>query len=538
MEKRFSFQSALALLAVAAIWGGSALYFNITAPKWFQQARDGAEWRPVSGGLVPDSIIADGPVERAGIKMNDTLLSANSVSVASDGALQTVLNQVPNGRTAQYAVRRGDRIVRLDVYIERNWSEILLHWLFKLAGLLYIIMGLLVFIKKPERESVGIFLVFTSVAGWLLAISSVNASWLASTPKLIFYLMLLFNVFFVSSFSLDFFRRLMFFLPGSSPPQRLIWLTYLPGLAGLTLFLTPFVFSSFQGNPVIFAEEGLWQTVQRASIPSIMGGYMIWFFLELFFRFKKNQQVVNPRQGRWLGLGVGYPMMIYVLGDQILRPTLGWSFLEWAKVMLLIPPFALSYLILKERLMDIGVVIKRSVIYTILSGLLIGTFVLLVLGISELVVFLTGQESKLAIFAAALITAVVGNLYRERTQGYLDRKFFKDRHNYQQTLLEFSKDLAQLEEVDTLLAKISKKFAEALHLSNCLPFIYNQKADGYIMVSPYGIADPVLEKIRYSASEFGLTTLLVQEKRPIEFYDLEINSLFTHLPVGEKVSLK
>ncbi len=538
MENKHSPSAIFTLVFATLLWGGSALYFNLIAPKRFQQARDGAEWKPAPGGLVPDTILTGGPVDRAGIRMNDTLLLANGVSVASDGALQQVIDRVRTGLAARYTVRRGDHLVQLEVFIERGWSEIVLHWLFKLAGFLYIFMGIFVFFRKPEREKVGIFLIFTSVAGWLLAVGSVNASWLAPTPKLVFYLMLSFNVFFVSPFSLDFFRRLMFFPPGSPPPQRLTLLTYLPGLAGLALFLTPVIISSFQGKPDLFVEEGLWRKIQRFSVPGVMAVYLVWFMSELFMRFSKKQQVINPRQGKWLGLGTGIPMAIFILFDQILKPVLNLPVLQWAQLMLLIPPFVLSYLILKERLLDVGVVIKRSVIYAILSALLIGTFVVLIMAISELVVFVTGQESKLAIFAAALLTAVVGNLYREKTQNYLDRKFFKERHDYQKSLLEFSKDLSQLQEVEPLLAKVSCEFAGALHLSNCLPYVYDQRTDAYVMIAPYCLSDPQLLKVRYSASEFGLTTLLVKERRPLEFYDLETNPLFTHLPVAEKVALK
>jgi sigma-B regulation protein RsbU (phosphoserine phosphatase) len=88
------------------------------------------------------------------------------------------------------------------------------------------------------------------------------------------------------------------------------------------------------------------------------------------------------------------------------------------------------------------------------------------------------------------------------------------------------------------LAKISKQFVDTLHVTNCLPFILDQKTESYEMISSYGLSDPVLEKVRFSGLEFGLTTLLTKESRPLELYDLETNPLFAHLPVADKVALK
>lgn len=539
MERKYSPEAVFILIFAALIWGGTALYFSATAPKLFNLAIDGASWQTASGGLVPKSMDAGGPAEKAGLLATDTLLSANGVSVSTAAGLQEVIDQTPKGARAIYTVRRRDGLVKLEVPVQRNTSEMVWHWLLKLAGFLYIFLALLVFIKKPQLKLAQLFLFFASSAGWLLAVGFVDYSHLSRPLYLFFFVWLRFNIFFIMVLALDFVRRLLFFSPLRQPSPALTALTYLPALVGFTLSMLPLVLYLTHVRTAIEWPTGVfWTKIRDLLIPLTYAIYLVWFVTEMTMRGAKKQEVTSPRQGEWLQWGVGLPMSLYVVFGILIRSFINLPLLDWSQFFLLPPPFVFAYLILKERMMDIGVVIKRSAIYAILSALLIGTFVLLVLAASELVVFMTGQESKLAIFAAALITALVGNLYRQKTQDYLDRKFFKDRHNYQKSLLEFSKDLSRLEEVEPLLAKVSCEFAGALHLSNCLPFIYDQKTDAYVMVAPYCLEDQLLLKIRYSASTFGLTTLLVQQKRPLEFYDLETNSLFAHLPVAEKVALK
>ncbi len=530
-------KALLLLLFVILFWGDASFYFTIYAPKYFQQALDGADWKPASGGLVPTDIRPDGPADRAGLILTDTLLSANGVSISNDGSLQEVIDAVPAGRRVIYIVRRGDHLIRLEVQPERDLTGLILHWPLKLGGFLYIFLGILVFVKKPELATARVFLFFSGVAGTLLAMSWVNTSGMSSMVRFSYNLWIVFNVCFVGAFALDFMRRLMFFSSPHTPAKGLVRLTYLPALAATLFYFLPIAIALTKGK-IEWPTTGLWRQFQPYVIPALYGIYLIWFMAEITLRVRKKEFVLNLRQGNWLQWGLGLPMSLFVIFAIILPAFLDHPLLRWSLLCLIPPPIVLTYLILKERMMDVGVVVKRSLIYAILSALLIGTFVLLVMAASQLVVFLTGQESRLAVFAAALLTAVAGNLYRERVQNYLDRSFFRDRHNYQKTLLEFSKELSRLERIDTLLAKISRQFVDTLHVTNCLPFILDQKTESYGMVSPYGLTDPVLEKVRFSASEFGLSTLLTKDGRPIELYDLETNSLFTHLPVAEKVALK
>ncbi|MCI0330124.1 MAG: SpoIIE family protein phosphatase [candidate division Zixibacteria bacterium] len=525
------------LLLAFSLWGGVSFYFTLNAPKSFQQALDGADWKPARGGLVPTNIRPEGPADRAGLILTDTLLAANGVSISNEGTLQEVIDRIPIGRRAIYTVRRGDHLIKLEVPIEWDWTGVILHWPLKLGGFLYIFLGIFVFVKKPGLPTARVFLFFTGAAGSLLAMSWVSTTGMSDIVQLLFNLWIVFNACFVGAFSLDFMRRLMFFAPPNSPAKGLTRLTYLPALSIALFYFLPIAIALTKGE-IEWPTTGPWRQFQPYMIPALYGIYLVWFITEITLRTRKKEFVLNPRQGAWLQWGMGLPMSIFVIFGIILPAFFNNSLLRWSLLGLMPPPIILSYLILKDRMMDVGVVVKRSLIYAILSAFLIGTFVLLVMATSQLVVFLTGQESRLAVFAAALLTAVAGNLYRERVQNYLDRSFFKERHNYQKALLEFSQELSRLERLDTLLAKISKQFVDTLHVTNCLPFILDQKTESYEVVSPYGLTDPVLEKVRFSGSEFGLATLLAKKTRPLELYDLETNPLFAHLPVAEKVALK
>lgn len=541
MGKKFTPKAFFILIFATLLWGGFAVYATFAVKTLPTSAQDGVFWEKVPGGLVPREILPGSPADRAGLLPTDTLLLVNRVSVTSEKAVQEVIEQLPLARPAQYTVRRDGALVKLEVAVDRKTFEVVRRWLLQLAGFGYIILALFVYRKKPELPTARAFFFFGLLAGSTLTAFFVDASRLPDFLQPVFLLWIQLNIFFIPALGLDFFRRLVFFPPARVPPRGLTLLTYLPAFLGFGLMAL--ALSVAKGwltiEPVIGFLGKIRPLFQPGNLePANWGIYLLWFVLEFAVRVKKKEVVINARQRQWLQWGVVLPLLVYVVFNQVLPLFWSWGLLKWSALVILPSQAVLAYLILKERLLEIGVVIKRSAIYAILSASLIGIFVLLVLGISQLMVLLTGQTSILAAFAAALLTAIVLNLYRQKFQNYLDRKFFKDRYNYQRALLEFSKELGRLENLETLLAKISKQFAEALHLSNCLPFLYNQKADAYVMVAPYGLAEPVLSQVRYAASQFGLATLLVQEKHPLDFYDLETKPLYFYLPVVEKVALK
>ncbi|MGH8005301.1 MAG: PDZ domain-containing protein, partial [Limisphaerales bacterium] len=423
-------KSLLLLFFAALLWGGGSFYFTLYAPKYFQQALDGAVWKTARGGLVPTAIRPEGPADRAGLILTDTLLAANGVSISNDGTLQEVMDAVPSGRRVAYTVRRGDHLIRLEVEPERDITGLVLHWPLQLGGFLYIFLGLLVFVKKPELPIARVFLFFASVAGSLLAMSWVNTSGMGDTVRFAYNLWIVFNVCFVGAFALDFMRRLMFFSPPHAPSKGLTRLTYLPALVAALFYFLPIAIA-FAAGKIEWPTTGLWPKFQPYVLPALYAAYLIWFMAEITTRVRKKEFVLNPRQGKWLEWGLGLPMSIFVIFAIILPAFINHPLFRWSLLCLIPPPIILAFLILKERMMDVGVVIKRSAIYAILSTLLIATVGILAFGISKLIVLLTGQQSQLSLFAAVFLTAVIVHFYREKTQNYLDRQFFKERYNYQ-----------------------------------------------------------------------------------------------------------
>lgn len=103
----------------------------------------------------------------------------------------------------------------------------------------------------------------------------------------------------------------------------------------------------------------------------------------------------------------------------------------------------MAYAILRHRLMDIEVVIKKTAVYSALTALLTGLFISIILVGNY---FLGGYLGRYSIWmgiAAAFAVAMIFQPLRDKIQLIVDRIFFRARYDYQRLLGKYSYALAQ-----------------------------------------------------------------------------------------------
>ena len=112
--------------------------------------------------------------------------------------------------------------------------------------------------------------------------------------------------------------------------------------------------------------------------------------------------------------------------------------------------FSLAIAILRYRLFDIDVIIRKTLLYTILTIALGLSYFGSVVLFQVLFERLFSNSSKIVIVFSTLLVAALFNPLRRRIKEAIDRRFYREKYNAEKALAEFSLKASQEVELNQL----------------------------------------------------------------------------------------
>lgn len=212
--------------------------------------------------------------------------------------------------------------------------------------------------------------------------------------------------------------------------------------------------------------------------PPLFSGLMFSGFVStgLFAQIYRYWRVSNPverQQTKWVVFGVtaaigGILALIWLL--YILTPSLWHNVLIWLAgntafyLFILLIPLSIGLAILRSRLWDIDVIIRRTLIYGVLTAALALVYIGSVVLLQQLFRTLTGHaaQSQLAIVASTLAIAALFNPLRRRVQDVIDRRFYRRKYDSAKTLATFAATARDEVDLDALTAELLRVVEETM----------------------------------------------------------------------------
>lgn len=170
------------------------------------------------------------------------------------------------------------------------------------------------------------------------------------------------------------------------------------------------------------------------------------------------------------------------LVNRVVAHPIHLSGLEWFTVMLF--PLGCAYAILRHRIIDVGFVLNRTLVYTILTTLAVGVFILLENVLNGIAV---GQGVSLMVeLVVALGLGLSFNALHKKIERAIDRTLFRRKHQAKIALQRLSEEAAFMENADALLERATREIPEAIGARAAA--VYERADGGYRLAASSGVS--------------------------------------------------
>ncbi len=224
--------------------------------------------------------------------------------------------------------------------------------------------------------------------------------------------------------------------------------------------------------------------------------------------FGEIASLTGRRQLRWIAWG-----SVLGVGPYALFYALPWAFganpplaLQLTAVPLGLVPLAFASAIVRYRLRDVEVIIKRGLAYTAF----LGASGLLYLALRNTVGFIfaddTDPHNWVVAALATMVVVLLAQPVKDAAQNALDRVFYRDRYDYRRALVGFARDLNTDLDVVRLSQRLVTRVVETLVVDEMSLMLADERLGDFHSIGDFGFQQSVPGLARSSSFVARLDT--------------------------------
>lgn len=234
-------------------------------------------------------------------------------------------------------------------------------------------------------------------------------------------------------------------------------------------------------NGILTLSSSTLSLLQSATVALVLLGAGL-----QIYRYLRDASPSERQQTKWILSGVltfvlsiigwilifGRAITIPPGGPRLLANLLGWIII--GNALLLMLPATITIAILRYRLWDIDLIVRKTLIYALLSGLLALVYLGTVILLQTIFDSFSGQQSPLAIVISTLVIAALFAPLRRRVQTFIDRRFFRQKYDAQQVLAHFTQTSQDEVSLEALTTEIDRVVQETMQPQTTTIWLKNQ----------------------------------------------------------------
>ena len=468
MKQDLTKRIGTALLAAATVACVLIALLNFAQRRQTERPHDGVVWADTAAGVEALRVAPEGPGEQAGIVAGDLLRKINRGAIDRAEQVGAALDTIGAWHEAAYGLNRGGASFDARVIIgTARTSDVVYHFLWVVA-LAYLAIGLTVLVKRRDESMAPHFYAFTLASFVLYAFSYTGE--LGGLDRFVYWADV-----WATLLAPALFLHFCLVFPGESRVSRrrrllgvAAYLPVIPLLAAYHLAAAGTIETEMPAADFSYL-------LDRYSY-GLLGAYFVLGAVLLNAAAAKTEDAVLRQQRRWLAAGALWgvlPFAVFYLipyvSGRIPGPNQGLSVFS-----LVLIPLAFAYAIVKHRLMDVEVTVRRGTAYTLATAGTLALFYAVSFGLGAALGVRLEQLGPAAWVVSLVAGALAFQPLRRRIQTVLDRRFYRERYDYRRTLVEFAAELSTETDLDRMLSAATKRLVQTLGLSRVGVFLRNQ----------------------------------------------------------------
>jgi putative nucleotidyltransferase with HDIG domain len=211
-------------------------------------------------------------------------------------------------------------------------------------------------------------------------------------------------------------------------------------------------------------------------------GYMLCFFslIELYRGFLRTENPIQRNRLRYLMLGLG----AVILGSFVNWTPLGRYPLDIAANG--VAALLISYAILRHQLLDISVVVRKGLLYSIPTTIIGAAYFLVISLAIRIFHASSGLEILFVSLIIAILAALIAQPIRDRAQFWIDRLFFREKYDSSLMLQRISRTAASVLDLSRLTQMILDEVASTLHITRATFFLKDEETGDFFLAAQIG----------------------------------------------------
>ena len=234
----------------------------------------------------------------------------------------------------------------------------------------------------------------------------------------------------------------------------------------------------------------------RWNLDRLQMGYLALFFVVaagvLWYSYRRASTPILRQQLKWVTRGTILAITPFTLFYVIpyLMGDVQAGGMRVSVLSLGILPLTFGYAIFRYRLMDVDLIFKRGMVYTLAAGTIAGSYFAIVAAVAEVVHARIPSSGPVGLVLAIVVTALLFDPVRKWIQERIDQFFYRTRYDYRKTLVGFARELSAETDLDTMLSSVVDRLSRTLVVDRMAIFLSagEQEQERFVLAKSFGIS--------------------------------------------------